>query len=453
MSLVRTIAQFLLWSALLAGNFVARSSVQAFCIKTLQEQPDQVTQLSILLRFWDSLFWFVLAVCLARLVVLFVQVLSKKVTTIVVRLVGLEVFLVTVTIGLSLSLDTNIVWILATLIALAAPFALMFRNAIDDLTAGVWLAMYHNVEEDSLFNIKPIGSARLVNLNITNAVFRLPDGNISVLRNRIFHDAISSQEVRSDPDKILVCIFELEAHASVPIEILKANVTAAALHAGWRADLKPIEIHVTELCKSGLMYQVEVPHRGDVSRSDFRTRLLTYLAREQLRSGIPHLGAPIGALDKRQSLLECALFQELNEEDLSSLLEVCEWQTLESGEYLCNQGEQSNLMWIICTGMVEIEQDSKPQSIFRGRGELIGEISLLTDTALSCSCRAASRLRFLQFERETFHALMMEHPQILHAVQALVKTRLSTKTTEDQTASPLKTWLHQFMDIKIELGG
>ena len=294
--------QFGFWVILGVADILANESVREFSIEILRAHPNGVREVKTGLICWDILFWFILSLSIARLVVLVIKMMMSKVAAIVLRIVEIEVFLLTAVIGASLTLDMPIPWVLLTILALAAPIILLFRDTIDDMISGIRLVTAHNMQEQTRLNISGLGAVELIELNLATSILRLEDGRISKLRNSILQNTVcvmeNPLESLSHQENISRCVFDLEAHASIPLEILRGNVTAAALHAGWREQFSPIEIHATGLSEKGLKYRVRVPHERDMSREDFRSRLLIYLAREQIRAGIPRLGAPITQPDK-----------------------------------------------------------------------------------------------------------------------------------------------------------
>src|ERR671930_2271364 len=113
-------------------------------------------------------------------------------------------------------------------------------------------------------------------------------------------------------------------------------------------------------------------------------------------------------------LKQLDLFKGLPPHDLERLCQLSEDVTLKPGEYLMREGDPGGSLYVILDGEFEVTQKAGQQEVVlavRGKGEVIGEMSLLDKAPRSASVRAL---------KET-HAMMISHD----AVQNLLSSSAS----------------------------
>jgi serine/threonine-protein kinase len=98
------------------------------------------------------------------------------------------------------------------------------------------------------------------------------------------------------------------------------------------------------------------------------------------------------------------------------------------GAALMRQGAQADSLMVICSGALEISTSDETGArhvITRiGRGQVIGEMALLTDEPRSADVVALTRVRALVLPSETFHQLAEEYPALAIVLSRLISTRL-----------------------------
>lgn len=89
---------------------------------------------------------------------------------------------------------------------------------------------------------------------------------------------------------------------------------------------------------------------------------------------------------------------------------------LDSGEFLCLQGEPSDRFFVVATGSLEIQASSIDgrELIFTslGPGSPIGEVSIFDAAPRSAGIRAQVRSEVLSIRRDVFLGLVAQHPSI-----------------------------------------
>ncbi|MBP3961537.1 SLC13 family permease [Paenibacillus lignilyticus] len=131
-------------------------------------------------------------------------------------------------------------------------------------------------------------------------------------------------------------------------------------------------------------------------------------------------------------LIEIEMFKQLSNMELAKLLGKLERLTLQAGATLFEQGDPGDTMYIIDSGTIELftRSDGMRHSLaFLHEGDTLGEMALLTGEARSAMAVATTNVVLMQLDRETFDALITEHPTISAYFIRLISQRL-THTNE-----------------------
>ncbi len=132
------------------------------------------------------------------------------------------------------------------------------------------------------------------------------------------------------------------------------------------------------------------------------------LLRAQLRRVLPQLVGPVdaGILDDIES--------------------QGDWQVLRRGALLFQQGEQGDALYVVLSGRLEIRVDdgSEERVIgYAGRGDIVGEMSVLTKDPRSGTAVAIRNSVLVRFSAAAFQYLCERFPQILLFVSRIVIRR------------------------------
>jgi NADH dehydrogenase len=96
----------------------------------------------------------------------------------------------------------------------------------------------------------------------------------------------------------------------------------------------------------------------------------------------------------------------------------------EPGEVLFEKGDVGDRIYVVIDGEAVIEVDGR-QVATAGKGEVIGEIALVTDSPRTATVRALTPLGVASFNRDTFHALVAHFPGVNEAMQAIMDRHLA----------------------------
>jgi hypothetical protein len=124
--------------------------------------------------------------------------------------------------------------------------------------------------------------------------------------------------------------------------------------------------------------------------------------------------SPQQLADLIQFLGEVLLFQELRPGDLEALLTSARWEVYQPGTALYHQSEADNNLYVIVGGEValtHIDPQGAPNDVgLRGRGDWLGEASVLLGEPHDVTAMAATEVTTLLFSRRDFEELYAAVP-------------------------------------------
>ena len=137
---------------------------------------------------------------------------------------------------------------------------------------------------------------------------------------------------------------------------------------------------------------------------------------------------------RRKLLASSQLFRSLPLEALDEVLDRLEPVHLPGGGTLFRQGEEGDAMYLIAAGRVEVivETDGEREVVREmGRGENLGELSLLTDEPRAATIRAIRDAELLRLSRDAFESLLADQP-----AAALQLTRILARWVRESNRPP-----------------
>ena len=128
------------------------------------------------------------------------------------------------------------------------------------------------------------------------------------------------------------------------------------------------------------------------------------------------------------SISECPLFQSLPKPISKRIDEKLDTLSFDAGARLMQQGDPGNSLMMIANGIVEVsatDENGEEHFIARaGRGEVMGEMALLTEEPRSANVVAISDVEVLVLSADTFHEVAHEFPSLSVVLTQLVAQRL-----------------------------
>lgn len=134
--------------------------------------------------------------------------------------------------------------------------------------------------------------------------------------------------------------------------------------------------------------------------------------------------AQLVLLARRRKTAEFTLEERMFREHIVPLLEPAlarrvldagEWRTAEPDTVLIRHGEMVTHMLFIASGEIAVTVNDVLVG-YCDPGNLVGEISVLTDMPATATVTARTQARYLAFERHTLHSLMKENSAIEQAI-------------------------------------
>ena len=127
----------------------------------------------------------------------------------------------------------------------------------------------------------------------------------------------------------------------------------------------------------------------------------------------------LSTLDRILLMREIPMFSRLSPEDLEKIAEVAVEQLFPASSVICHEGEPGDALYIIVHGEVKVlkktEQDQALLAI-RKDGEFVGEMAILESSIRSATLQAATDVRMLVLDGDSFKAILRDRPEVAISV-------------------------------------
>ena len=143
----------------------------------------------------------------------------------------------------------------------------------------------------------------------------------------------------------------------------------------------------------------------------------------------------ISTVERVLILQEIPIFANLIPEDLERIAIIAREQWHPAGDVIGRKGEESDVMFVIVSGQVQIviDSDGREQVLAeRGPGEIIGEMAIIDPAPRSAGMVSKSELRVLAIEGEAFKTILRERPEVSLAVMQIISHRLREMMESDR---------------------
>jgi CRP-like cAMP-binding protein len=149
-----------------------------------------------------------------------------------------------------------------------------------------------------------------------------------------------------------------------------------------------------------------------------------------------------GAMAEINELLKgVAIFQDLDDGDLSRVSEVCRMQDLVSGEYVFKEGEPGNRLYLVVEGEVRISRmipgSGEEALAILKKGSLFGEMAVFDRSERSTDAISNGGCKLLTITRSDFELLLDFNRELAYKVlwscTRLLSSRL--RSTNDSLRS------------------
>ncbi|MBC7541818.1 MAG: cyclic nucleotide-binding domain-containing protein [Candidatus Sericytochromatia bacterium] len=147
-------------------------------------------------------------------------------------------------------------------------------------------------------------------------------------------------------------------------------------------------------------------------------------------------------------LRQVPLFKGLTDGDYEALQAISSTRDCRSGETLIQEGESAGALFILVGGQVEIRKANRPGALARlGRGECVGEMSVVSDERPSVSVVCASDCQLIVLTKADFHELMARNPAVSAGLIRVLVHRLSSANDNVREVSAIARDIETFNKV------
>lgn len=155
------------------------------------------------------------------------------------------------------------------------------------------------------------------------------------------------------------------------------------------------------------------------------------------------LPAAISSDDVALLVEESAVFGSLPPDARAFLCARLESLTLPGGEILMRQGDEPDSLYLVVVGRlrVSMERADKSETVVAelGRGELVGEMALITNEPRSATVSAVRDSQVLRLPTDAYTEFVQHHPDALREITTQVVRRFVRSFREGSPTSPVVT--------------
>lgn len=159
--------------------------------------------------------------------------------------------------------------------------------------------------------------------------------------------------------------------------------------------------------------------------------LVLALAGRRLHTIDAHADVPVVEIALLRSI---PIFSSLGAAELEGLARRLSPLDLPAGQSVIEQGQRGESYYVIADGELEVTQSSVPINLV-GRGDGIGEISLLASVPCTATVTALTPAHLLAMDAESFMEVVNRHPCSSGAAQRVMRERLAHTPQPLQSAS------------------
>jgi small-conductance mechanosensitive channel/CRP-like cAMP-binding protein len=219
-------------------------------------------------------------------------------------------------------------------------------------------------------------------------------------------------------------------------------------------DYPPADVLVVDFAENALVYGVrywlsEFERQPDIE-SDVRARLWYATRRAGLEVGPPStvltLPPPSAAAERALSeraerialLRGVQMLAPLEDSDRERLADRMRRLEFTAGEPIFYQGTAGDSLYVVERGEVgvSVQADGASAEVARlGRGEIFGEMSLLTGEPRTASCIACTEVTCYMLGRAAFEELLAQRPEIAEGFSAIMASRHAALTAQREGLS------------------
>jgi predicted acylesterase/phospholipase RssA len=135
------------------------------------------------------------------------------------------------------------------------------------------------------------------------------------------------------------------------------------------------------------------------------------------------------------------VLSDLDDELLTQLASAVTSVSVPAGEWLVREGDVADSLYLIRSGRLEVVAEGPPETVIRvlRRGEVLGELALLTEQVRSASVRARRDSELFELGRSHFEDLISDAPGFALGLTRAMGAQLAVSRTPAVSAGPPQT--------------
>jgi hypothetical protein len=196
------------------------------------------------------------------------------------------------------------------------------------------------------------------------------------------------------------------------------------------AKVKGLMDHTGDVCIPPTVSLVAAVDRRDAATVELLQRVDGYGGLPEVAKARPATSPPLE--DAVELLEQVPIFRVLSPEQVLELAKTSRALTLGPTQRLVIQGQPGTSLFVVADGEVEVvlrQPDGHDIVVdTMGRGEVVGEMSLLTGEVRSATVRAADGALVYEVGRRQFEPLLHANPQWLDELEEIMDHRLNGRS-------------------------
>lgn len=162
--------------------------------------------------------------------------------------------------------------------------------------------------------------------------------------------------------------------------------------------------------------------------------------------GLAQMPVAAAGVETASGFLACApLFAGLPSEQRETLAARTRSLRMQAGDWLFHSGEEGDGMYVVRTGRLRVVDEPSGATVRElGRGDVVGELSLLSGEPRSASVRATRASELLFVERADFESALRDSPELALSLSRVLASQLRQSHARSSGARPRPTTVALF---------
>ncbi|KAA0945543.1 mechanosensitive ion channel [Pseudomonas sp. ANT_H14] len=367
-------------------------------------------------------------------------------------LMGAVIFLIAIIAAMAYVLDLPVKGVLATSGAVAIIVGLALQSTLSDVFSGIVLNTTKPYQLDDWISIDGT-EGRVTDIDWRATRLQTSQGSMAVIPNSLAAKAKIINFSRPADMFGLAVSLQVSPHAR-PQTVLDALERAMQ---GCRPLLaKPApSVAFKTSASGGVEYEISGFVPAMTLKREVRNQLYDLAYRHLQAAGVSLLSSAESATpaptSRARALLESSnIFSTLRQEEKETFSQNMTLQTFRAGDMILPEGEISDHLFIIESGVISVILSKAGHKFEAGRmgpGEVIGEGGILSDQAMQADFTAKTYCTLYRIEKEYLKPCLDARHDISEAMKNLLDFRLhaAQNLTQESPVVPVKKGFMQWL--------